>query len=167
MAPGGHTRRTDAIALVVLLSVVLLLFVTSPQISTGPSPPAGTHFLSNTNRDVVLYFQDCANVTVHWQVISGSEANFSVLYNRTPHGPVIQRCVGPPPSNSSCPPGGCPIGFGSVFRACIETGSGGWCSFNTGVSPVYFEFLLFSEWLVQTSNWSQIGFVVVAFTFTT
>lgn len=133
----------DAGALALLLGIVLGVYAWS----AAPPPAArdGTHgpfFLSDSQRSAFETFVDCENVSVEWWVATGSLANFSIVYSGVPAGAAEVRCAGPPPSNGTCPVDGCPAGLGRGLLACIETGTGGTCSFNTVEAPVTFEVFL-------------------------
>lgn len=129
LRPSGRRRRLRPLVIVgvsvvvVLVSVVTLLSVWGNGSSRVASTSMGPYVLNSSAPAIALSFPDCALATVHWTVVSGTSANFSVW----PPGDLVHSdCVGPAPSNSTCPPDGCPIEGPPV---CFEVGVQGSCSF--------------------------------------
>jgi hypothetical protein len=149
--PGGWTRRLGGGLTGAVIGGVVVLAVLGPtaQVTLGP------FLLSSSNPSVSLSFPDCAIVTVHWNVVTGPRANFSVGSGEVA---LASDCHGPPPSSATCPVPYCG-GNGTVSMGpgpiCFESGFAGTCSF-TATQPIY-------GFVALSYPWS-IGNATVAFT---
>jgi hypothetical protein len=158
LASSGPLARPRALSSVVLAVVVVVASLTlGLAFLSGPSGPRtvslGPYVLNNTTTSFSLTFPNCSFVTVHWRVVTGPRGNFSVW-----PPPLIQNAVCGhyvPPSNATCPPGGCsPYGSAPV---CYEQGTGGNCTF-TSIAKAY-NFILYNQSVLQS-----LGLLVVSFT---
>ena len=128
--------------------VLALAFIGPPTQHT-----MGPYVLNSSNQGLSLSFPDCAQVTVHWNVVSGPGVNFSVgqgdslglsdCYNQL--SPSNATCVEPYCGGPSTAPG--PI--------CFEQGFRGTCSF-TATQPMY-------EFAALSYPWN-VGNATVSFT---
>jgi hypothetical protein len=151
------------------LSVVVALFagVVVASLTIGlafwggtgnPSGPRtvmlGPYVLNNTTTNVVLTFPSCSFETVHWHVVTGSTGNFSVSRPIDSLNATCSHYV--PPSNATCPPGGCLTQSRDV-PVCYEQATGGSCTFTATYMP--YSFGLYNQTFLESN-----GFLIVSFT---
>ena len=129
------TIRRRALISGVLVGIVLVSVVISAPVWEGPPECAlyagpqvveGPYLLNNSSSGIVLHFPHDAIVTVLWNIVRGSYANFSVW---PPAPEILQNCRTPSPSSQVNPPGWTSgVDPGPV---CFESGTNGSCSFPT------------------------------------
>jgi len=133
--PSRRGRRHQYLRLVAgssgaIIGVVLVLA------SIGPTTQhtLGPYTLNSSNPVVSLPLPDCAQVTVHWKLVSGPRVNFSVGQGDVS---LMSNCSSQlPPSNATCPLSYCGLTSTGPGPICFESGSGGTCSF-TATQPSY------------------------------
>jgi hypothetical protein len=137
--------RTDGRPWIVAVVAVAVVGFTTAALAGwgGGAPPGATgafgpFLLTNASHDIGLSFPDCSLVLVHWSVVTGPSANFSVW---PPAAVVATTCTGLPPSNATCPVSVCKTTSLGPWPVCFETGAEGSCTFvaaQTGYSFVLY-----------------------------
>ena len=159
--PPGPSARQSGVVIAVALVAVAMFFVVDTAVTgslRSPAPlatEAGPFTLSNSTPGITLEYPLCSWVSVTWQVETGGPANFTVW------GPPVAnptRCTGPPPTNASCPPAGCPL---SGVPVCSESGYGGTCGFTATAAE--FTFYLDAPKMVGDYYYNAVGNTTVQF----